>query len=104
MYTLEENVKWLCKDTHTHTHRDEAVLLTNTTAWTDFYTHSFATVGIVNGEVVYHLGVYRCHGYNRHLVNRLIPHWSSHCDDGTVFLHFNCHQWWPKTSYKTKII
>lgn len=71
------------------------------TAWPDVYTHSFLAVDIGNREVVHHLGVYRCHGYNWHLVIRLKPHWSLHCDDGTVALYLDSHQWWPETSYKT---
>lgn len=71
------------------------------TAWPDFYTHCFLAVGVVNGEVVHHLGVYRFHGYKGHPVKRLIPHWSLHCDNGTVALYFDSHQWWPKTSCKT---
>lgn len=71
------------------------------TAWPDFYTHSFLAVGIVNGEVVRHLAVYCCHGYNLHVAIRLIPHWSFHCDQGNVVLYFNSHHWWPEASYKT---
>lgn len=89
MYGPEENLKWLCK----HTHGDLSVLLANVAAWSDFYTHCLAMVGIVNREVVQHLGVYRCHGYSWHLVIWLIPHWSLYCDDGTVVLYFNSHQW-----------
>lgn len=53
MYRPEESLKWLYK----HTHGDLSVLLANSAAWSDFYTHCLAMVGIVNREVVQHLGV-----------------------------------------------
>lgn len=100
LYRPDDNVKWLYE--HTQTRKSNlAVLLTNMTAWPDYNTHSFLAVGIVNGEVVHHLGVYHCHGFNWHLVIRLIPHWSLQCDNGAVALYFYSHQWWPETSYKT---
>lgn len=96
MYRPEKTGKWLYK--HTHTHADLSCLLADMKAWSDFYTHRFVEVGIFNGEVVQHLGVYCCHGYNWHLVIRLIPHWSIQCDNGAVVLYFNNHLWWTEAS------
>lgn len=67
-----------------------------------FFTHYLAAMGIVDGEVVHHLGVYCCHGNYWGVVVRLISHWSLQRDDGTVVLYFNGNQWRTKTSYRDR--
>lgn len=65
-------------------------------------SHHLSAINIVDGEVVGHLGVERCHGNHWHVVVRLVSHWSLQSDDGTVVLYFNRHQWRTKASYTDK--
>lgn len=117
LYRPETTVMWLYK----HTHTDQSVLQVNFrcasfkrlygSGWYRtsedfhvpvFFTHYLAAMGIVDGEVVHHLGVYCCHGNYWGVVVRLISHWSLQRDGGTVVLHFNGNQWRTKTSCRDR--
>lgn len=63
------------------------------------FTHHLATMGIVDGEDVSHVGVKCCHGNHWGVVVRLISHWTLQSDDGRVVLNFDRNQWRTKSSY-----
>lgn len=66
------------------------------------FTHRVAALAVVDGEVVHHLGVERCHGNLWGVVVRLISHWSFQNDVGTVVVCFHGNQWRAKTSYSSR--